>query len=583
MLVFGDLETLEPARAGLERCAARFRTALDEPPGAARHGALINAYIETSRIAQGCADAQFSAEGRDDLTPLHASAVAALRAMARVVARSWRSEFQHCGPFDGGALANLIALAPHARVRARIAEGFAFYALFPESCLEAPVAQGEARVVIGVRSIGMALAPLLAEALDAHLCLTLRPTGHPFARMCKLSPQLADLLRSHRDARFCVIDEGPGLSGSSFGSVADALEEIGVPRASIDFFPSHPGARGAAASTNHRERWSAARRRVLDSTPAITRALRACKVQRDMSGGLWRDGHAQQQAPSNRPYERRKVLVEDANGQWLMTFSGLGDIGEHKVRLAHTLSEAGFTPGTGSSGHGFLAQRWIANARPVDAAPRAAIIARLASYIAFRARACAALPTGGASVEQLHAMAVCNITEGLGTEAAAALVRFAPRLERLAAMERRIASDNRLHVWEWLCDAKGEILKCDAVDHCAAHDLTGCRDAAWDVAGAIVEFAMSGRERADLLAGIEANGVEIREPLLDFFLPAYCAFQLGAATMAAAANGEWPQDALRWRKERDRYAAAFHALSGARSSSRARSRSDGEPRRALPR
>ena len=93
MLVFGDLETLEPARAGLERCAERFRAALDEPPGPARHGALVNVYIETSRIAQGCVDAQFGAAGHDDLTPLHVTAIAALRAMARVIARSWRSEF----------------------------------------------------------------------------------------------------------------------------------------------------------------------------------------------------------------------------------------------------------------------------------------------------------------------------------------------------------------------------------------------------------------------------------------------------------------------------------------------------------
>ena len=201
-----------------------------------------------------------------------------------------------CGVLDNDALASLIALAPQARVSARVAEGFAFYALFPENCLQANVEDAGERIVIGVRSIGMALAPLLAEALDAHLCLTLRPAGHPFARVCRLSPRLRDLLRAHRDARFCVVDEGPGLSGSSFGSVADALEDIGVARASIDFFPSHPGEPGAAASPAHRERWSAARKHVLDSTPAITHALGAYSVLRDMSGGLWRAGHAQRGA-----------------------------------------------------------------------------------------------------------------------------------------------------------------------------------------------------------------------------------------------------------------------------------------------
>ena len=126
----------------------------------------------------------------------------------------------------------------------------------------------------------------------------------------------------------------------------------------------------------------------------------------------------------------------------------------------------------------------------------------------------------------------------------------------------------------------GAILKCDAVDHCAGHDLVGCRDAAWDVAGAIVEFAMGERERADLIAGLQANGVAIEGPLLDFFLPVYCAFQLGAASMAADANAAWPQDALRWRRERDRYAETFRALTGTQASSLARSRSDAGPRRA---
>ena len=39
-----------------------------------------------------------------------------------------------------------------------------------------------------------------------------------------------------------------------------------------------------------------------------------------------------------------------------------------------------------------------------------------------------------------------------------------------------------------LLDERGEIIKCDSADHCAAHDLVGCRDAAWDVAGAIAEL-----------------------------------------------------------------------------------------------
>ena len=344
MLVFGDLETIEPAREALSRCSARFRAALNGPAGPARHAALVNAYIETSRLAQGCVDAQFAIDEADALTPLHEAAIAALRAMARVIAHSWAGDDPAAQGWDGDAIAKLCALAPDGDVKARIAEGFAFYALFPEACFQASCNNDRDCVVIGVRSIGMALAPLLAETLHASLCFTVRPSGHPFARVCRLAPGLRDLVRARAGARFAIIDEGPGLSGSSFGSVADALEEIGVARGSIEFYPSHNGEPGAASSAAHRHRWAAARKRVLNSRAPERRALAGFDILRDMSGGLWRETGANNNAPANRPYERRKLLARDAQGLWLATFIGLGDIGERKTRMANALSQAGFAP-----------------------------------------------------------------------------------------------------------------------------------------------------------------------------------------------------------------------------------------------
>jgi hypothetical protein len=66
----------------------------------------------------------------------------------------------------------------------------------------------------------------------------------------------------------------------------------------------------------------------------------------------------------------------------------------------------------------------------------------------------------------------------------------------------RAATDNRLHQWEWLIRDDGSILKTDAIDHCSAHDLVGCQDIAWDVAGAIVEFDFSASESEDLASRV---------------------------------------------------------------------------------
>ena len=54
------------------------------------------------------------------------------------------------------------------------------------------------------------------------------------------------------------------MSGSSFGAVADFLENGGVPPDRIHFFPSHWGMPGGCSSDRHRLRWQHASRHVVD-------------------------------------------------------------------------------------------------------------------------------------------------------------------------------------------------------------------------------------------------------------------------------------------------------------------------------
>ena len=84
--------------------------------------------------------------------------------------------------------------------------------------------------------------------------------------------------------------------------------------------------------------------------------------------------------------------------------------------------------------------------------------------------------------------------------------RWAHRIGALERGLRRTETDNRLHVWEWLIRPDGRLLKTDALDHHAAHDLVGCQDVAWDVAGAVVELDLSPPEQDELCAIIRGSG-----------------------------------------------------------------------------
>ena len=78
-------------------------------------------------------------------------------------------------------------------IRCKRAEGFAYYAVYPEAYL---VAAERARMrapgprrAIGIRSIGTALAALIGAATDGTLPATVRPRGEPFRRELAVAPR----------------------------------------------------------------------------------------------------------------------------------------------------------------------------------------------------------------------------------------------------------------------------------------------------------------------------------------------------------------------------------------------------------
>jgi len=531
MWVYGDRSRKVRPRQALRALTATLRQVETAGSGPERHERLTSAFLQASELAQGIADAEFAARGLDDASPAQDAAMALLVVLARKLAASAWSAFSTLGPTTSAELMGLaLAQAPD-EVEVKAPEGYAFYALLPEAYLKAAAEKpwDAPPFVIGIRSIGTGLAALVAGVTGTDKIATLRPMGHPFRREVRVSEALKARMAQHAGP-FAVVDEGPGLSGSSFGAVADLLQQIGVEADRIVFLPSHPGDPGPEALPEQRARWATAQRRtaslesLLEDEPLsgwfedLTGKIEAIE---DLSGGGWTVGR--DDAPPSHPMlERRKFKLITADGVWLAKFAGLGPIGEAKLARSRTLYRAGAGAEPLGLRRGFIVERWVSG-RPGPLAERAAMIEHVGRYLGLRALAFPAQAEDGASLEDLAVMMRTNIAELIGQSAADA----AP-IPPANAKPKPIHVDGRLHRWEWLTTADGRLIKTDALDHSCAHDLVGCQDVAWDVAGARLEFGLDDAETARLCAAV--TGVcdrKVDPELLAFYGVAYPAFQAG--------------------------------------------------------
>ena len=100
----------------------------------------------------------------------------------------------------------------------------------------------------------------------------------------------------------------------------------------------------------------------------------------------------------------------------------------------------------------------------------------------------------------------------------------------------------------------GRLLKSDALDHCHAHDLVGCQDVAWDIAGAAIEFDLQETGTELLANDVEAiTGRPIEPELLSFLRTAYLAFRLGQASLSLEMTGSDEAERARLRALAARY------------------------------
>jgi hypothetical protein len=565
VLVYGDRQELVEPRQRLREIDRQVDAVERVPAGIERHAQLVAALTEAGQLLQGIADAAFADDCRDRRTAATDTLSAFLVELSRAVCRSWDTDFRETGSLP--RLESLDGLP--AEVELRVPEGFAFYALYPEAYAEAArrlKLSGPPRV-IGIRSIGTSLAAVVAAALGTPTFVTVRPFGNPYAREIAVDPALERELLDE-EAHYVIVDEGPGQSGSSFGAVAGWLEERGVPLERVALLPSHAGAPGSAATGKRRRWWGQVQRQVGDfgDWPALVEQWCTPLLgpldssPQDISGGAWRRLRYAigDQWPATVPaWERRKFLVTADGEQFLVKFAGLGRIGDEKLAIARALYLEGFVPKPVGLVHGFLVEEWLDDAAPLERSEKP--LGEIALYIGARARLLPAASGSGASVEELLMMTRRNISLELGDD-------FARELEcwRAGELEPRIVrvrTDNRLDRHEWLRRRSGALIKMDALDHHQAHDLIGCQDLAWDVAGAMVEFDVDQSEAECFIAATEDSaGRKIDRELLECYRTAYLAWRLGWSRLGGSMT-EDPAEQLRLKRRGDRYAAELqHCL-----------------------
>lgn len=513
-------------------------------------GALL---AEFGELEAALADGLFAE--RDGLHPLADALRAAAAALARLMRLEWHGapagDRNRAAAEAAGPLLRLRAMALPARVTLKAAEGYAYYSLHPETYLVAAerlAREGDIRraVCVGIRSIGTSLSAAVAAGMEASgveaETVTMRPRGHPFDRHLRLGPDLEAWLRRRNDRHALVVDEGPGLSGSSFCGTARALEALGFPDERIVLFPSWRPDPSGFASGHARSRWP--RHRVAHASFEEAWLPRTPFAgARDLSGGAWRAVTGTRVAVQPA-HERRKYLQDGV----LYRFAGLGRHGRARLRRARRLAEAGFGPEPLGLDGGFLALRWVEGTALRHARTGTDTIDAAARYLAHLARE---HPAGGPpDVDGLARMVETNVAEGLGRNWLDRLPDMDRHLRGLAGTPA-VAIDGRMLPHEWLRLPSGRLVKTDALDHHDDHFMPGPQDIAWDVAGFAVEFGL----RPDAIAalatavGTQAGDRRLAERV-PFHAVAYLASRLGYAVMAAGALGSGPDAAGMARRAR---------------------------------
>jgi hypothetical protein len=407
-------------------------------------------------------------------------------------------------------------------------EGFTYYALHPSDyarVVDRIASRSGIFAVIGVRSIGTTLSAVTTAALNAkgHRAkrITVRPTGHPYARSVQFSAEQERWIveQLSRSADFLVVDEGPGRSGSTFLSVAEGLVRSGVPQERITAIGSREFDPESLCADDAARRWHCVR--FVSTAPSGSSRFQNFPY---LGGGDWRIHFLKSEEDwpeSWTQMERLKFLSPDR--RQFFKFEGMGPLGSEVRERAFSLAERGFSPAVADAGDGFLCYQTVEgrNLRKQDVSP--SVLERIARYCSFRVSNFSYSPPFNSELEN---MLEFNVQQEFGRE-----LRLDP--VQLGSTNP-ILVDGRMQPFEWIAWPQGELLKTDAISHGDNHFFPGPCDIAWDLAGAIIEWDLSSDATEFLLRRFkQLSGVDVTQKL-DAYLLAYCVFRLGFCKMAAS-------------------------------------------------
>jgi hypothetical protein len=461
------------------------------------------------------------------------------------------------------------------KIDIRISEGYAYYSLYPECYIEAARIfardhRPESVLILGLRSIGTSLSAVVWAAMERcgvkTYCRTLRPRSGPYTRRVSIDPAYLKSMLGTNPQYVAIVDEGPGLSGSSICGVAQLLIENGIGRERIMIFPSWIPGGSDFKNDDARQLWPQLPHKFVvsfeDSLLKNGRLIPAGAEYIDFSGGEWRKYIFKNEAefPAVHPHhERRKYLVSDGGRQFLYKFAGLGRYGREKFERAKILAQAGFSPEPLDLRRGFIISRFESGAPMEKTQADDQFLERLGEYLFFTQKSFPARRS--VTFDYLCHMIYHNIYKSIGPEYLAACDKF-PQVRSLIENAPASAIDARMLMHEWIA-GPGGIFKTDSAFHFSDHFFPGCADITWDMAAAMTEFDLSEQARQFLLNGyIKLSGDgEIRNRL-PFYMLAWTAFRIGVATFGYNQFGSSPEGE-RFRLLVNRYADTLKSVTKA--------------------
>lgn len=474
-------------------------------------GSPLDSLVRAGEIESGLADLGFPSAG---------VAAKLTDALARVADGS---------TVNRRALLDLLnSLPDRATLRCSHPEGFSYYGLNPLDFADlARRIQCELRpnvAVIGIRTVGTTLGAVVKAALRSQCRkvdrISVRPEGEPYHRSTRLDATQTAWVREQlqRDADFLVVDEGPGFSGSTFISVARALERIGVPRDRITLLcsrPFHPQAGNISQSGE----WMRYRSHVIDYGRRLPP-----EAGLHLANGKWR--HILYSSRETWPacwteLERIKHLSRDESS--LFKFEGFGRFGAGVKQRAAILSAGGYAPMLRGFTDGYAEYHFV-KGRPFTAnSANQQLLSCMAQYCAFRA---AQFPASQPDTLPLLSMMRTNIELEFS--------RSSPISE--LPVERPVYPDCQMQPHEWLFTCSGRFMKTDGTDHAEGHQLPGPVDIAWDIAGSIIEWDLPCSVAEDFVREYQRRSGDPLLKRLSPYLLAYCVLKLAYFRMAAAST-----------------------------------------------